>query len=96
MLVDELAQNIQHGKQTDLILLDFSKAFDRVSHNNLIYKLHQLGVRDRNLAWISGLHNTFTPVSRFFASDVISRIIMTSREARRFRAIYRAEFSQNT
>ena len=42
------------GKQTDLILLDFSKAFDKVSHNKLIYKLHQLGVRGRNLAWIRG------------------------------------------
>lgn len=32
MLVDELARNIQNGTQTDLILLDFSKAFDKVSH----------------------------------------------------------------
>ena len=54
MLVDELVRNIQHGKQTDLILLDFRKAFDKVSHNKLIYKLHQLGVRDRNLTWIRG------------------------------------------
>ena len=39
MLVNELASNIQHGKQTDLILLDFSKAFDKVSHEKLAYKL---------------------------------------------------------
>ena len=32
MLIDELAKNMQMGKQTDLILLDFSKAFDKVSH----------------------------------------------------------------
>ena len=31
MLVNELASNIQHGKQTDHILLDFSKAFDSLS-----------------------------------------------------------------
>lgn len=54
MLVDELARNIQHGKQTDLVLLDFSKAFDKVSHDKLCYKLHQLGVQGRNLAWIRG------------------------------------------
>lgn len=54
MLVDELARNIQNGKQTDLILLDFSKAFDKVSHNKLLFKLHQFGVRGRNLAWIRG------------------------------------------
>ena len=32
MLVDELAKNMQAKKQTDLILLDFSKAFDKVAH----------------------------------------------------------------
>ena len=65
MLVDELARNIQHGKQTDLILPDFSKAFDKVSHNKLIYKLHQLGVWGRNLAWIRG-----------FLSDRSQRVVV--------------------
>ena len=32
MLVDELAKNMQMGKQTNLILLDFSKACDKVAH----------------------------------------------------------------
>ena len=32
MLIDELAKNMQTGFQTDLILLDFSKAFDKVAH----------------------------------------------------------------
>lgn len=54
MLVDELARNIQQGKQTDLILLDFSKAFDKVAHYKLLYKLYQLGVKGRNLKWIAG------------------------------------------
>ena len=31
-LVEELARNTSQGRQTDLILLDFSKAFDRVNH----------------------------------------------------------------
>ena len=30
-LIDELAKNMQMGKQTDLILLDLSKAFDKVA-----------------------------------------------------------------
>ena len=34
----------------------------------------------------------FTPVSRFFASDVISKIIMTLRKAWRFRAIFVRNF----
>ena len=39
MLVDEISKNMQMGKQTDLILLDFSKAFDKVAHEKLISKL---------------------------------------------------------
>ena len=39
MLVDELAKNMQSGKQTDLILLDFSKAYDKVAHEKLLLKL---------------------------------------------------------
>ena len=52
MLTHELLQNMQKGKQTDLILLDFSKAFDKVSHEKLIYKLHNYGVKGKTLTWI--------------------------------------------
>ena len=31
ILIDEISKNTQVGKQTDLILLDFSKAFDNQS-----------------------------------------------------------------
>ena len=37
---------------TDVIYLDFSKAFDSVPHQRLIYKLHQLGIRGNLLQWI--------------------------------------------
>ena len=52
MLVDELAKNMHKGKQTDLILLDFSKAFDKVAHEKLLLKLHQYGIRGDTLNWI--------------------------------------------
>jgi len=38
--------------QCDLILLDFSKAFDRVPHRHLILKLKHYGVRNSVLDWI--------------------------------------------
>ena len=38
-LIDNLAHNIDNRIQTDAILLDFQKAFDKVPHQRLIYKL---------------------------------------------------------
>ena len=40
-LVEDLKSS--QGKHTDLILLDFSKAFDKVNHSKLILKLHGIG-----------------------------------------------------
>ena len=43
MYIDELYKNMQIGKQTDLIILDFSKAFDKVAHEKILLKLHHYG-----------------------------------------------------
>ena len=38
-LVEDLDRNLTSSIQTDLILLDFSKAFEKVSYLKLLYKL---------------------------------------------------------
>ena len=50
--VDDLAQNIDNKSQTDVILLDFSKAFDKVPHERLLAKVNHYGIRDNNIIWI--------------------------------------------
>ena len=52
MLVDEIAKNMRMGKQNDLILLAFSKAFDKVAPEKLISKLHFYGIRAKILSWV--------------------------------------------
>ena len=51
-LIDEIPRGLSSCRQTDLILLDFSKAFDKVSHTKLLFKLHQRWITRNNLSWI--------------------------------------------
>ena len=50
--MEDLAGNLVSGTQTDLILLDFTKAFDKVSHLKLLYKLQMHGIKGSTLKWI--------------------------------------------
>ena len=52
ILIEGLMRNSLAGSQTDLVLLDFSKAFDKVSHQKLLLKLHSYGIRGPRLKWI--------------------------------------------
>jgi hypothetical protein len=50
---DELMDYVAGGKQTDILILDFAKAFDRVNHSLLVHKLHYYGVRGALNRWIA-------------------------------------------
>ena len=52
MTVEDIARKASLGRQTDLILLDFSKAFDKVDHSKFIWNLHQYGVWSNVFGWI--------------------------------------------
>ena len=38
--IDDVTLNMENGEQTDIFVMDFSKAFDKVSHSLLLHKLH--------------------------------------------------------
>ena len=62
--------------QTDIIFLDFSKAFDKNSHKFILSKLHYYGIRNHTLSWIgtflsnrirttvvNGVHSSYVEVT---------------------------------
>ena len=49
---DEFIQNFEGKTQTDVVVLDFSKAFDVVPHQRLLHKLDHYGIRGTTLNWI--------------------------------------------
>lgn len=69
-LVDDLSRKMVSGHQVDLILLDFSKAFDKVSHSKLLYKLQKYGVKGTTLQWINA-----------FLSDRTQSVVLEGEES---------------
>ena len=52
MLIEDLASCASVEKQTDIILLDFSKDFDRINHSKLLWMLQQCGIRGQVLSLV--------------------------------------------
>ena len=50
--LDDITNSVDNGLPVDEIFLDFKKAFDKVSHERLLYKLHHVGIRGTLLHWI--------------------------------------------
>ena len=53
LTVHDLALGLNDSHQIDAVLLDFSKAFDKVPHTHLLHKLHHYGVRNQTLDWVA-------------------------------------------
>ena len=51
--IDTILQNLQNGVDTDVIYLDYAKAFDKVDHELLLKKLYGYGVRGKLLMWLN-------------------------------------------
>ena len=77
MLFEDHARNTSAGKQTDVIRLDFAKAYDKVKQSKLLWKLHLNGIRGNALSWIRAfLVNRFKTV--FFAGEESRSVPVTS------------------
>ena len=68
--IDDFANCLRNHLQIDAILLDFSKAFDKVDHEILLAKLEHLGIRHSLLDW-----------SRSFLIDRSQRVVVEGMES---------------
>ena len=48
----DVLNTVQDRKQCDTVVMDFSKAFDKVSHNHLLFKMENLGIDPKTTAWV--------------------------------------------
>ena len=51
-LVDEVSSDLANGNEVDALILDFAKAFDKVSHALLVHKIAHLGIVGEINRWI--------------------------------------------
>ena len=68
--------HLNQGGQADVIIMDFSKAFDKVDHKRFLLKLHRLGISHGVMAWIhsflSDRNQRVHVVLKFEQSDACS------------------------
>ncbi len=50
--VNELLESMEAGAQTDVVIMDFTKAFDKVPHERLMTKLNYYGIGGSTHRWI--------------------------------------------
>jgi hypothetical protein len=75
--IHDWAKSINHTKQTDLILLDFSKAFDSVPHKRMMMKLDFYGIRANTLKWIEAFLSNRSQVVSINGSHSTSKQVIS-------------------
>lgn len=53
LLLDKIRANMDKGLLTGAVFIDLSKAFDTVSHSNLLNKLQKFGAKSVELDWFT-------------------------------------------
>ena len=52
LALNDISRGLEDKSQTDVIFLDFAKAFDKVSHQGLLEKAYYYGIRGHAFRWI--------------------------------------------
>ena len=60
LTIQDLASTVDCKGQIDVILLDFSKAFDKVPHQRLLHKLTYYGIDGNTNQWVRAFHENRT------------------------------------
>ena len=71
-VIQDISSAVGSSQQIDAIILDFSKAFDTVPHQRLLYKLSRYGIRGATLQWI-----------RHFLSDRHQSVVLDGKSSRK-------------
>ena len=68
--VQDISDTLNESGQTDIIVMDFSKAFDKVDHKRLLLKLHRFGINNDVITWIGS-----------FLSNRTQRVVLEGEES---------------
>ena len=68
--VEDISDTLNESGQTDIIVMDFSKAFDMVDHKRLLLKLHRFGMNNDVITGIGS-----------FLSNRTQRVVLEGEES---------------
>ena len=71
-VLDNWTLGLDNGNYTDVIYMDFQKAFDTVPHNRLINKLDSYNIRNELINWIEA-----------FLTDRKQKVAVNGKESKR-------------
>ena len=72
---DGMTDWVDEGRAVDIVCLEFSKAFDTVSHNILLGKLRKCGLDEWTVGWIENWLNGSSPPALLCPSEAPSGVV---------------------
>ena len=68
--VQDISDTLNESGQTDIIVMDFSKAFNKVDYKRLLLKLYRFGINNDDITWIGS-----------FLSNRTQRVVLEGEES---------------